>query len=101
MLSVDIVKQLGDFTLKAAFKSNGLVTGLFGNSGAGKTTIVNMIAGLTRPDRGLISLDGETLDDTEGAFTFRLIVVASATSFRMRGYFRISMSDKISTMGAA
>ncbi len=65
MLSVDIVKQLGDFTLKAAFKSNGLVTGLFGNSGAGKTSIVNMIAGLTRPDRGVISLDGETLDDTE------------------------------------
>lgn len=65
MLSVDIVKQLGDFTLKAAFKSNGLVTGLFGNSGAGKTSIVNMIAGLTQPDRGLISLDGETLDDTE------------------------------------
>lgn len=65
MLSVDIVKQLGDFTLKAAFKSDGLVTGLFGNSGAGKTSIVNMIAGLTRPDRGLISLDGETLDDTQ------------------------------------
>lgn len=65
MLFVDIVKQLGDFTVKAAFKSNGLVTGLFGNSGAGKTSIVNMIAGLTRPDRGLISLDGETLDDTQ------------------------------------
>ncbi|WP_424628362.1 molybdenum ABC transporter ATP-binding protein [Bradyrhizobium sp. SYSU BS000235] len=65
MLSVDIIRQLGNFTLKAAFKSNGLVTGLFGNSGAGKTSIVNMIAGLTKPDRGLISLDGETLDDTE------------------------------------
>jgi molybdate transport system ATP-binding protein len=64
MLSVDIVKQLGNFTLTAAFKSDGLVTGLFGNSGAGKTSIVNMIAGLTVPDRGLISLDGETLDDT-------------------------------------
>lgn len=65
MLSVDIVKQLGDFTLKAAFKSDGLVTGLFGNSGAGKTSIVNMIAGLSRPDHGVISLDGETLDDAE------------------------------------
>lgn len=65
MLSVDIVKQLGNFTIKAAFKSNGLVTGLFGNSGAGKTSIINMIAGLTRPDRGLISLNGETLEDTQ------------------------------------
>lgn len=64
MLAVDIVKQLGDFAIAVTFKSDGLVTGLFGNSGAGKTSIVNMIAGLTKPDRGQISLDGEQLDDT-------------------------------------
>ncbi|HEX7883422.1 MAG TPA: molybdenum ABC transporter ATP-binding protein [Afipia sp.] len=64
MLSVDVEKQLGDFTLAASFKSEGLVTGLFGNSGAGKTSIVNMIAGLTKPDRGRISLDGDILDDS-------------------------------------
>lgn len=64
MLLVDIEKQLGDFKLEASFTSAGLVTGLFGNSGAGKTSIINMIAGLVTPDRGRISLDGETLDDT-------------------------------------
>jgi len=64
MLSVDLEKQLGNFTLNASFESAGLVTGLFGNSGAGKTSIINMIAGLTAPDRGRISLNGETLDDT-------------------------------------
>ncbi len=64
MLSVDIEKQLGDFKLEASFTSDGLVTGLFGNSGAGKTSIINLIAGLIAPDRGRISLDGETLDDT-------------------------------------
>jgi len=64
MLFVDIEKQLGDFKLEASFTSDGLVTGLFGNSGAGKTSIINMIAGLVTPDRGRISLDGETLDDT-------------------------------------
>ncbi|WP_024574484.1 MULTISPECIES: molybdenum ABC transporter ATP-binding protein [unclassified Afipia] len=64
MLSVDIEKQLGDFRLETSFTSDGLVTGLFGNSGAGKTSIINMIAGLIAPDRGRISLDGEVLDDT-------------------------------------
>ena len=64
MLSVDIEKQLGDFRLETSFTSDGLVTGLFGNSGAGKTSIINMIAGLIAPDRGRILLDGETLDDT-------------------------------------
>ncbi|MGL4262475.1 MAG: molybdenum ABC transporter ATP-binding protein [Afipia sp.] len=64
MLLVDIEKQLGDFRLETSFTSDGLVTGLFGNSGAGKTSIINMIAGLVTPDRGRISLNGETLDDT-------------------------------------
>jgi molybdate transport system ATP-binding protein len=64
MLRVDVAKQLGEFTLEAAFESQGRVTGLFGASGAGKTSLVNMIAGLLRPDRGTIAIDGETLDDT-------------------------------------
>ncbi len=63
MLRVDIVKQLGEFSLQASFESEGRVTGLFGASGAGKTSLVNMIAGLLRPDRGTITIDGETLDD--------------------------------------
>jgi molybdate transport system ATP-binding protein len=64
MLQVDVRKQLGEFSLEAAFQSEGRVTGLFGASGAGKTSLVNMIAGLLTPDRGTIALDGEVLDDT-------------------------------------
>lgn len=64
MLLVDIEKQLGEFRLSVSFTSNGLVTGLFGNSGTGKTSIVNLIAGLLTPDRGRILLNGEVLDDT-------------------------------------
>ncbi len=64
MLRVDIAKQLGEFTLQAAFTSEGRVTGLFGASGSGKTSLVNIIAGLLRPDRGVIALDDEILDDT-------------------------------------
>jgi molybdate transport system ATP-binding protein len=65
MLRVDVTKQLGEFTLEASFASEGRVTGLFGASGAGKTSLVNMIAGLLRPDRGTIAIDGDVLDDTE------------------------------------
>jgi molybdate transport system ATP-binding protein len=65
MFRIEVVKQLGDFSLQASFESQGGVTGLFGASGAGKTSLINMIAGLLRPDRGVISLDGEMLDDTE------------------------------------
>jgi molybdate transport system ATP-binding protein len=64
MLRVDVSKQLGEFTIEATFASDGRVTGLFGASGAGKTSLVNMIAGLLRPDRGIIAIDEETLDDT-------------------------------------
>jgi molybdate transport system ATP-binding protein len=64
MLRVDVSKQLGEFTVEATFASEGRVTGLFGASGAGKTSLINMIAGLLRPDRGIIAIDDETLDDT-------------------------------------
>jgi molybdate transport system ATP-binding protein len=64
MLRVDIVKQLGEFRVEASFASEGRVTGLFGASGAGKTSLINVIAGLLRPDRGVIAVDGEMLDDT-------------------------------------
>jgi molybdate transport system ATP-binding protein len=65
MLRVDVVKQLGEFSLQASFASAGRVTGLFGASGAGKTSLINMIAGLLRPDRGVIAIDGDVLDDTD------------------------------------
>ncbi|MCS3728868.1 molybdenum ABC transporter ATP-binding protein [Bradyrhizobium betae] len=64
MLRVDVEKQLGEFSLSASFSSEGRVIGLFGASGAGKSSLVNMIAGLLRPDRGTIVIDGETVDDT-------------------------------------
>jgi molybdate transport system ATP-binding protein len=64
MLRVDVAKRLGGLTIEASFTSEGRVTGLFGASGAGKTSLINMIAGLSRPDRGIIAIDGETLDET-------------------------------------
>ena len=46
-----------------SFVGEAGVTALFGPSGAGKTSIINMIAGLMRPDRGRIALDGDVLFD--------------------------------------
>jgi molybdate transport system ATP-binding protein len=64
VLAVDVEKRLGDFALAARFETAAGVTALFGASGAGKTTLVNMIAGLTAPDRGHIRLDETVLFDS-------------------------------------
>ena len=63
MLVVDVEKTLGEFALHTAFEAAGGATALFGPSGAGKTSLINMVAGLLRPNRGRIVLDGETLFD--------------------------------------
>jgi molybdate transport system ATP-binding protein len=64
MLSVDVEKRLGEFTLNVAFTGDGGATALFGPSGTGKTSIINMIAGLMKPDRGRIALGDELLFDS-------------------------------------
>ena len=65
MLVVDVEKQLGDFSICARFETTAGVTGLFGASGGGKTTITSMIAGLIAPDRGRITLADNVLFDSE------------------------------------
>jgi molybdate transport system ATP-binding protein len=64
MLALDVKKRLGEFFINVSFESTGGVTGLFGASGAGKTTLMSMIAGLIAPDRGRIVLDHATLFDS-------------------------------------
>jgi molybdate transport system ATP-binding protein len=63
MLSLDIERALGDFHLAASFEAGEGVTALFGRSGAGKTSVVNAIAGILRPDRGRIEINGDTMFD--------------------------------------
>jgi molybdate transport system ATP-binding protein len=64
-LTVDVERRLGTFRLKAAFAAGAGITALFGRSGAGKTSLVNAIAGIVRPDRGRIAIDGTTVFDSE------------------------------------
>jgi molybdate transport system ATP-binding protein len=63
VLAVDVGKILGALQLSVRFEAAGGATALFGPSGAGKTSVVNMIAGLLTPDRGSIALDGAVLFD--------------------------------------
>ena len=63
MLEVRLTKRLGETAIDIAFTSAGPVTALSGPSGAGKTSILNMIAGLLPPDDGLVVWNGETLYD--------------------------------------
>ena len=64
MLEVTLRHRLGAFTLDADFAAPPGITVLFGRSGAGKSTIVNALAGLLKPDAGRITVDGRVLLDT-------------------------------------
>jgi len=65
VLAVDVEKQLGTFKVDVRFEAVDGATALFGPSGSGKTSLVNMIAGLFKPDRGVIALDDTVLFDSD------------------------------------
>lgn len=63
---VDLEKRLkGDFHLKVAFEAENEILALLGASGCGKSMTLKCIAGIERPDRGRIVVDGATLFDSE------------------------------------
>ncbi len=62
---VDIEKRFGDFTLRTAFEAGDEVLALLGASGSGKSMTLRCVAGIVKPDRGRIEVDGVTLFDSE------------------------------------
>lgn len=67
VLQADITRRLSHFTLDVSLSCEaGKVLSIVGPSGAGKTTILRIIAGLEVPDAGRISVDGEIWTDTAG-----------------------------------
>ena len=63
-LTVDMEKRLGDFHLQANFQAGDEALALLGASGCGKSVTLKCIAGILRPDRGHIELDGKVLFDS-------------------------------------
>lgn len=64
-LYVDVEKTLGAFRLSTRFEAENEVMGILGASGCGKSMTLKCIAGIMKPDRGKIVLDGRTLFDSE------------------------------------
>jgi molybdate transport system ATP-binding protein len=62
---IDVSKRLGDAEIACRIEPGPGLTVLFGPSGAGKTSVLNMVAGLLEPDRGHVRVNGETLFDAD------------------------------------
>lgn len=71
-LAIDIDHRRDAFHLRAAFTASPGLTALFGRSGSGKTSLVDIVGGLIRPDRGRVAVDGQVLVDTSrGVFVLK------------------------------
>ena len=66
MLELNFSQTLGNhcLTINETLPANG-ITAIFGVSGAGKTSLINAISGLTRPQKGRIVLNGRVLNDAD------------------------------------
>jgi molybdate transport system ATP-binding protein len=59
----NVAWRVPGFELEVSFRFDEPVMGLFGESGAGKTTILDLVAGVRSPDRGRIVFGGQVFSD--------------------------------------
>jgi molybdate transport system ATP-binding protein len=64
VIVLDFTLRQGSFTLEVHVRLDQAITALFGPSGAGKTTVLDAIAGLRTPSGGSIAIDDQVLVDT-------------------------------------
>jgi len=64
MIDVDVEQRFGAFELAVRFAVDAPIVGLFGASGAGKTSVIDAIAGIAAPQRGAIVINGTRLFDS-------------------------------------
>jgi molybdate transport system ATP-binding protein len=65
LIRIKVRKTLRDYTLDADIESDSGVSVLMGSNGSGKTTVLNLVAGITSPDLGSIEVSGEALFDSK------------------------------------
>ena len=64
-IDIDINKRLSNFCLHMSFREDSKRIGVLGASGAGKSMMLKMLAGIEKPDNGKIILDNRVLLDSE------------------------------------
>ena len=64
-LIVDVKKKLNHFVLNMKFKMDNEILVIQGNSGSGKTTTLNLLSGLMKPDEGYIKIEDNVIVDTD------------------------------------
>ena len=62
---INVTRKLGESEIRLSLTAGAGLTALFGPSGTGKTSIINMVSGLLKPDSGKIVVAGKTLFDTD------------------------------------
>jgi molybdate transport system ATP-binding protein len=65
MLELSLNHRFEEFRIELEFQAKvASITSLFGRSGTGKTSVINMIAGLTTPDSGFVKVGDDVLFDS-------------------------------------
>lgn len=65
MIEIKAQLQRKHFNLDVSLQIDTRVTAIFGPSGSGKSTLLSLIAGITQPDSGIITIDGECVFDSK------------------------------------
>jgi ABC-type sulfate/molybdate transport systems ATPase subunit len=114
-LRIDVEHTLGELTLRVDCALSAPWTVLFGPSGAGKTSLLRVLGGLTRPHQGRVVLHGRTLADsgngvwvspaqreigfvTQRPTLFPNLDVSANVAFGLRGLSRRSSEERVLQM---
>ena len=90
MIEISVKQSRPNFTLDVSIKLGHGITALFGASGAGKSSLLNLIAGLEQPDSGRISIGSESLYDSRAKINLAVHKRRIGYVFqdRLQGFYR-------------
>lgn len=78
MIEAEVEKHYPSFTLNSKFKDEGVIS-IIGKNGSGKTTFLKIIAGITKPDRGYVKIDG--IDITNLPLNKRNVILVNQETY--------------------